>query len=86
MADRKNHHLFPVEVIQRDVRPPPEFDHPFAKLRRQLFDRAANLRMLAECFHALAESPDRALCCILAPGSQEFMEAGHIRQGLLGPL
>ena len=38
MADRQNYNLFPVVAIQGDVGPLPEFNHPLAKLWRQLFD------------------------------------------------
>jgi hypothetical protein len=85
MADRQNHNLFPVVVIQGDVGPLPEFNHPLAELWWQLFDRPANLRMLAERFHTLPDGIDGALCSIPALGSQKLMETGHIQQGWLGP-
>ena len=85
VADRQNHNLFPLVVIQGDIGPLPEFNHPLAKLRRQLFDRTATLRMLAERLHTLPDRPDGALCGILALGSQKLMEAGHIQQGRVGP-
>ena len=85
MADRQNHNLFPVVMIQGDVGSVPEFDYPLAKLRRQLFDRAANLRVFAERFHALPDRLDGALRGIPALGSQKLMEPGHIQQGRRGP-
>ena len=85
MADGHNHNLFSVVVIQGDVGPVPEFNHPLAKLRRQLFDGTASLRVLAERFHTLPDGPDGALGGIPALGSQEAMEAGHIQQGRWGP-
>jgi hypothetical protein len=85
MADRQNHNLFPVVVIQGDVGPLPEFNYPLAKLWRQLFDRTANLQVLAERFHTLPDRLDGALCGFPAFGSQKLMETGHIQQGRLGP-
>ena len=86
MADRQNHNLFPVVVIQGDVGTLPEFNHPLAKLWRQLFDKTAYLRVLAERFHALPDRLDGALCGIPALGSEKFMETGHIQQSRWGPL
>ena len=85
MANRQNHNLFPVVVIQCDVGSMPEFNHPLAKLWRQLFDKTANLRVLAERPHALPDRLDGALCGIPALGSQKLMETGHIQQSRLGP-
>ncbi len=85
MANRKNHNLSPVVMIQGDVCSGREFDYPLAKLRRHLFDRAANLRMFAERFHALTDRLDGPLRGIPALGSQKLMEPGYIEQGCLGP-
>jgi hypothetical protein len=85
VTDRQNHNLFPVVVIQGDAGPLPEFNHPLAELRRQLFDRPANLRVLAERFHTLPDRLDSALCGIPALGSQKLMETDDIQQGGLRP-
>jgi hypothetical protein len=63
----------------------PEFNHPLAKLRRQIFDGTANLRVLAESFHTLPDRLDGALCSLPALGSQKLVETGHIQQGRWGP-
>jgi hypothetical protein len=46
-----------VEVIQGDIRPVAEFDHPLAELWRHFFDWATHLWVLAQRFDAL---PDRS--------------------------
>lgn len=81
VADRQNHDLFPVVVIQGDVGPVPEFNHPLAKLQRQIVHETANLRVLAESFHTLPDRLDGALRSLRALGSQKPMETGHIQQG-----
>jgi hypothetical protein len=42
-------------VIEGDVRPPAELNHPFAELGGQLFHGTAHLRMLAQQLHSLPE-------------------------------
>ena len=61
MADSQYHDLFPVVMIEGDIGPMPEFNHPLTELRRQLFDRAANLWVLAERFYALPNRLDSTL-------------------------
>jgi hypothetical protein len=44
----------------------PEFNHPLAELRRQLFDGTAALRMLAKSFYPLPDGLDGSFGCIKA--------------------
>jgi len=37
-------------MIQSDIGPMSDVNHPLAELQRQLFDRTTNLRVLAERF------------------------------------
>jgi len=76
VADGQNHDLLPVVVIPGDVSALPEFNHPLAKLRWQILDRAAHLRVLVERFHTLPNGLDGALCCVLALRRQKLMETG----------
>ena len=69
MPDRQDHDLFPVVMIESDIGPAPEFDHPLAELQRHFFDGAANFRMLAQRFHALADRLDGTPGRIPALGS-----------------
>jgi hypothetical protein len=78
VADSQDYDLFPVVVIQGDVGPRAEFDHPLAKLRRQIVYKTANLRVLAECFHTLPDCLDGAPGGVPALGSQKLMETGPI--------
>src|SRR5258708_10090058 len=71
-------------MIQVDVSSLSEFNHPLAELRRHFFDRAANFRVLAECFQALPDGLDGALCGVPALGSQK-METRHVQQGRSRP-
>jgi hypothetical protein len=83
VADRQNHNLFPVVVVQGHVGSLPEFNNPLPKLRRQLFDRTANLRVLPERFHTLPDRFDGPLRGFTALGSQKPMKTGDIQQGWL---
>jgi hypothetical protein len=79
VADRQYHNLFAVVVIQSDISSVAKVDHPFSKLRRQLFDRSANLWVLAQRFYAL---PDRLHCTlggVSALGDKKCVQTGHIQ-------
>lgn len=60
MADRENHNLPPVEMIESDVGAAPELNDPLAELGHHSLHGSANLRMRAERFHALSYRGDRA--------------------------
>jgi len=83
VADGQNHDLFPVVVVQGDVCCMSELDHPLAKLWRELFDRASNLRVLPERFHTLPNRFYGPLRGLPALGRQKLMKAGYIEQGRL---
>jgi len=85
MPNCQYHNLLAVPVIQSDIRPTSEFNYPLTELRRQLFDRTANFRMLAERFHALPDCLDRALGCFPALGRKKGMETGYIQKCRLRP-
>ena len=85
MADRQDDHLFPVVMIQSDIGSLPEFNHLLAKLGWQLFDRTANLRVLAERSHTAPDHLDGSLGGSWTLGSKKLMEAGDIQQGGRGP-
>lgn len=78
VAHRQYDDSFPVIMVQDDISSVSEFDHPLAELRGHFFHRAANLRMFAEHFHALADCLDGALGGVGALRSQKLMEALHI--------
>jgi hypothetical protein len=69
VADCQYHDLFSVVVIQGDIGPESEVNHPLAELRRQLIDRRANLRVLRERFHAKPDCLDGTLGSIPAFGN-----------------
>jgi hypothetical protein len=56
-------------MIQGDIGPLSEVDHPLAKLWRKLFGRTADLRVLAERFYALPDHLDSTLSRMAALGS-----------------
>jgi hypothetical protein len=79
VADRQDHNLFSVIVIEGDVGSLPKFNHPLTKLWFQLFDRTTNFRVLTEGFYTLPDRLDGALRCFRALGNQKLMETGHIQ-------
>jgi len=85
MANCQNDDLLSVVVIQSNVGNLAELNDPFAILRRQIIDRAANLGVLAQGPYALPDRFDGASCRILTFGSQKLLEAGYIPQSRLRP-
>lgn len=85
MADCEDYNLLPVEVIERNVSPLPEFDDPFAELRQHFFDRTADFRVTGESFYSLPDCCDCTLGRVPAFWSQKFVESSDIQQSGLGP-
>jgi hypothetical protein len=73
VSNRENNDLFPVVMVQGDISPMAEFDHPLPEFYGELINWSANLRMFAEGFHALAERSDGALGCIQILRCQKSM-------------
>lgn len=76
MPDGQYHDLLSVVVIQSDVGPMSEVNHPLAELRRQLFNGKANLWVPAHRFYALPDRLDSALGRISTLGGEKVVEAG----------
>lgn len=68
MTDSKEDNPLSVEVVQDHVGTVPEFDDPFPKFRKHLFDRAANLGVGAEGLHASADRGDGSACGVGTAG------------------
>ena len=85
VADRKNHNLLPVVVVQRNISPLPKFDHPFTIFGRQFLHRTTDFWVLAQGFHALPDGLNSALRSLFALWGQKLVEASYIPQGLRRP-
>src|ERR1700720_3371486 len=61
MPHRQHHDIFPVIMIEADIGSVSELNQPLPELRRQLFDRAATLRLPGKALSALTNCLHRAL-------------------------
>jgi hypothetical protein len=83
VADREDHDLPAVEVIEGDVGTVTEFDDPFAEFGEHPVDRSTDLRVGGEGFHSTADGGNGAAGCVGAFGGQEIVETGEIGQSRL---
>ncbi len=85
VADGEDDDLFAVEVVEGDVGSVAEFDYPLAEFGEHFLDRAADLGMFGEGFHALADGGDGAAGCVGTFGGEEIVEASEVTERSLGP-